>query len=413
MNETPSQEQEHPSPDASRLNTENLRNYSALRRTTYDRKIAGVAGGLARHLNIDPIIVRVLFVVLIFFGGAGFILYAAAWLLVPDDAGKPAAVKTSDSTRNTLLIIAAAFAGLLLVGDSWGGFGFPWPLAILALIAFAILMSRDNAPVTPPAGPPVAPPPSAPASYAGHQPGTAYEAGDQATQTIPLGQPYHYAGPEQGWQPVIPQTPPTDKKKRGPILFGITIALVAAGFGVLGLWDTLADNNVAGAAYPALALAIIGGMLVVGAFYGRPGGLVLLGLIAAMVLAGSSIADPTYDGERDQVYRPASSAEVRDSYHVPAGRILLDLSRISEPGGLADKTIEVDANAGEIVVILPNNLAADVHADIDFGGAITLPDREIDGWGETRDAFVGNPDDPTVDLDLAVKFGHIEVRQAA
>ncbi len=53
-----------------------------------DRKVAGVAGGLARHLDIDPLILRVAFVVLVFFGGAGLILYGAGWLLVPEDGAE-------------------------------------------------------------------------------------------------------------------------------------------------------------------------------------------------------------------------------------------------------------------------------------------------------------------------------------
>ena len=64
-----------------------------------DRKVAGVAGGLGRHLNIDPTILRVLFVVLVFFGGAGFVLYGAAWLLVPEDGRDSAAISTRDDTR--------------------------------------------------------------------------------------------------------------------------------------------------------------------------------------------------------------------------------------------------------------------------------------------------------------------------
>ena len=43
------------------------------------------AGGLARHLDIDPIIVRVALVVLVFFGGSGLLLYGAMWLLVPEE----------------------------------------------------------------------------------------------------------------------------------------------------------------------------------------------------------------------------------------------------------------------------------------------------------------------------------------
>jgi phage shock protein PspC (stress-responsive transcriptional regulator) len=420
MTETP--EQERANPDPNRMNSDNLRNYTQLRRTTYDRKIAGVAGGLARHLNIDPIIVRVVFVVLIFFGGAGLVLYGAAWLLVPEDTGKPAAVHVSDSTRNALLIVAAAFSTLLLIGDSWGGFDFPWFLALVALIVFGVLMSRDNAPTPPPAAPPAAPPTTpapptdAPSSYAVPQPGAAYAGGDQ-TPTTEL--PYTYTGSQYGWQPVDPYAPPAatkkqKKQKQGPILFGITLALIAAGIGTLGLIDAVSDASVPDAAYPALALAITGGMLVVGAFWGRPGGLILVGTISAIAMAGAALAGPTYDGDRDIVETPRFASEVDAHYSVPAGRIELDLRQVSDLGELNGQDIDLDANAGELVVILPEGLSADVDADVDFGGAITLPGGDEDGgWGYSRDAFIGDVDDPTIELKMDVKFGHIEVRQGS
>jgi len=409
MTDTPEQERANPGPDrdrsnTDRINTEHLRDYTQLRRTTYDRKIAGVAGGLARHLNIDPVIVRVVFVVLIFFGGAGLILYGAAWLLVPEDTGRPATVQTSDSTRNTLLIIAAVVAGLLLVGDSWGGFGFPWPLVIIALIVFGVLMSRDNAPTDAA--------PSAPAPYRATQPGAAYEAGDQ---DVPLSQPFQYTGHQYGWQPVNPQPQPVRPRKSGPLLFGITLALIAAGLGALGLYDAVAADNVADAAYPALALAITGGMLVLGAFYGRPGGLILLGLVSAVALTGTSIAGPRYDGDRDIVASPSSAFEVKQSYSVPAGRIELDLSNVKDLAELNGHNISLDANAGELVVILPPGLAAHITSDIHVAGAIDLPgDNDDEGLSPSRTVSIAGPDDKaTIDLDLELDFGHIQVRQEA
>jgi phage shock protein PspC (stress-responsive transcriptional regulator) len=55
-----------------------------LYRSREDRMIAGVCGGLADYFGIDPAIVRVAAVVLVFAGGAGLLAYLAAWLLVPD-----------------------------------------------------------------------------------------------------------------------------------------------------------------------------------------------------------------------------------------------------------------------------------------------------------------------------------------
>lgn len=48
-----------------------------------DKKIAGVCGGLAEYFNIDPIIVRVFFVVLLLGGSFGFWAYILLWALTP------------------------------------------------------------------------------------------------------------------------------------------------------------------------------------------------------------------------------------------------------------------------------------------------------------------------------------------
>jgi len=56
-----------------------------LRRPIHDRMLAGVATGLADQLGVDPTIVRIAMVVLVFIGGAGIPLYLAGWLLIPEE----------------------------------------------------------------------------------------------------------------------------------------------------------------------------------------------------------------------------------------------------------------------------------------------------------------------------------------
>jgi phage shock protein PspC (stress-responsive transcriptional regulator) len=56
-----------------------------LRRSAEDKMLAGVAGGLARYLDIDVTLVRVVIAALVLFTGAGAALYLAAWLLIPAD----------------------------------------------------------------------------------------------------------------------------------------------------------------------------------------------------------------------------------------------------------------------------------------------------------------------------------------
>jgi phage shock protein PspC (stress-responsive transcriptional regulator) len=56
-----------------------------LRRPVHDRMLAGVASGIADYLGVDPTIVRIAIVVLVFIGGAGIPLYLAGWLLIPEE----------------------------------------------------------------------------------------------------------------------------------------------------------------------------------------------------------------------------------------------------------------------------------------------------------------------------------------
>jgi phage shock protein C len=54
-------------------------------RSRNERIIGGVAGGLAAYLNIDPLVVRLIFAVLSLANGLGIVLYLIMWLLVPQE----------------------------------------------------------------------------------------------------------------------------------------------------------------------------------------------------------------------------------------------------------------------------------------------------------------------------------------
>jgi len=59
--------------------------YKKLTRSTSDRKIAGVCGGLAQYLNIDPTVVRIIFLVALICGTVGFWIYLIVWICAPED----------------------------------------------------------------------------------------------------------------------------------------------------------------------------------------------------------------------------------------------------------------------------------------------------------------------------------------
>jgi phage shock protein C len=54
-----------------------------LYRSQTNRMVAGVCGGLAQYFNVDPTLIRVLFVLLAVLGGSGLLLYIAMWIIVP------------------------------------------------------------------------------------------------------------------------------------------------------------------------------------------------------------------------------------------------------------------------------------------------------------------------------------------
>ncbi len=55
-----------------------------LYRSNQTRTIAGVAGGLSEHFNIDPVLVRIVFVLATLFGGGGLIIYIVLWIVIPE-----------------------------------------------------------------------------------------------------------------------------------------------------------------------------------------------------------------------------------------------------------------------------------------------------------------------------------------
>ena len=74
-----------------------------LRRSGDDKMLAGVAGGIARYLNADVTLVRVIIAALALFTGAGVALYVAAWLLIPADGqDQPAAAAWIAAPRDRI-----------------------------------------------------------------------------------------------------------------------------------------------------------------------------------------------------------------------------------------------------------------------------------------------------------------------
>ena len=375
-----------------RVTRDEVRDLARLRRSLADRKVAGVAGGLGRHLDVDPLVLRVAFVVLAFFGGAGLILYGACWLLVPEEGSNRAAVTLDDRSRGVALIIVGALAAISLVGGAWGNHAwFPWPLLAIALLVW-LFMSRKDKQDPGPTYSTYATPPAAAAA----------EAATAAGQPVaPAATP-----PTSTWS--YPPPPPRDPRRRGPILFWITLALIALAVGVLGMID-LAGAHVAGSAYPATALAVTAGMLLVGSVYGRAGGLILLGFLCAFTTLGATIGDDL-EGEHIDA-DPTSAAQVSGAYRIDAGEIVVDLSRVRDLEALAGKTIDLRASVGHLQLILPRNgLDVELTTDIDGAGGYHLFTHDGGGFDEhLSDSYDGGQGVPSVTISTRLDFGAVDV----
>jgi len=64
-------------------------------RSRTNRMIGGVCGGVGQYFNIDPTLIRILFIILVFLWGGGLILYLIMWILVPEEP-KPAEITSED-----------------------------------------------------------------------------------------------------------------------------------------------------------------------------------------------------------------------------------------------------------------------------------------------------------------------------
>lgn len=400
-----------PGPAASgpRVSREEMRDLAQIRRSTTDRHVAGVAGGLGRHLDIDPVILRVAFVVLALFGGSGLILYAVCWALIPEDTTDRALIDLDARTRTAALVGIGIIACLMLVGGSWGFWDFPWPLVILGVIVYLIVNKRNRRGAVPPAppgaGPPVSLRKAGPAPAYGPPAAPVYAPATGA-YAPPATAPYQTMGPPP--RPSYPVRPP-NPRKRGPILFWFTLALLALTEGLLGFAD-LAGLDVAASAYLALAVGVFGLMLVVGAWWGRAGGLIAFGLVTAVVLAGVTAVE-RLDAQDDRV-APTTADEVDSEYWRIAGDLELDLTRVSDLEHLDGRQLTLATASGRLRVVVPKGVDVSVDAEVTAGGTIeTFGEREEGSDIHVVDQVDGGVNVPDLDLDVWVGLGEIEVVQ--
>jgi phage shock protein PspC (stress-responsive transcriptional regulator) len=115
-----------------------------LERSTSDRKLTGVAGGLGRYFDLNPNFFRLGFVVLTLLGGAGFLIYLVATFVMPDEGKERSFAEQVLADRRErpwplvgLAIAGVAVAVLLSHATVWPAFGAGW--IIVLFVGLAIL----------------------------------------------------------------------------------------------------------------------------------------------------------------------------------------------------------------------------------------------------------------------------------
>ena len=379
-----------------------LTRLKSLRRSRSERVVAGVCGGVARGLGLDPLFVRVLVAVLTLVGGAGVVLYAVGWLLLPEDDGTRSLAERAATGRRepgsrrplllTVLLVLVALIAASAVFDRWDG-----PLLlVLAVVALVLWIDRrsERAPSLPPA------------------PGGTAVASVPAVQDGPVAAGSGTVLPAAGYTQPIPPAPRPEPRPRS-VLFAATISCVVIALGVLGSVDS-AGGSVAGDAYPALALAVVGAGLVVGAWMGRSRGLIVLGLLLALATAAAVAAERADSLSNDRVdvnLRPATVAALPASVRYGVGNATYDLRAIDFTGAAVTSSMSI--GAGEIMVIVPRDVDVTVGASVGVGQA-DLFGEDAGGPGVQRtvtDLGGDGRGGGTLGLTLDAGVGHLEVRR--
>ncbi|MEV0454526.1 PspC domain-containing protein [Catellatospora methionotrophica] len=409
-------------------------------RPRHGRYLAGVCGALGRATKTDPLLWRVLIGVLSVFG-VGVVIYLAAWLLTPAEGDSSSPVEALfgrgySGTSSTLTLVIGVLT-VILIGAVTDSFEVA-VIAAIGLVIAALVVSRNTGGGTGhlPRSRPGATylPPDYAAPHPG-QPTPAYSAVPAAYSSVPAAAPAPstvtmpvppvestgYRPPFAPHGPFVPATPPpppppplkAPKPKREPsrlgrLIFGLTMVVL----GGVAMID-MTGVSVPGSTYVAAALAVVGLGLVIGAWFGRARGWILIGLVLALALPMAA-ASGDWSRERTQAgsvtWLPTSLEELHDRYEHRFGEATLDLTGLDLTG--QDVQVTAQITGGQFTIIVPPNVDVTVDTEVNLADADVFG-RNISGAGR-KDTQTSLGDDGKagpgkLHLILDVNLGHAEV----
>lgn len=342
-----------------------------------DRRIAGVGAALGSATGTDPLLWRVLLAVLTLFAGAGVVLYLVCWLLFParGDQTSPlgsllSSKKSSTSAFVTLLLGLAAILVSIITFITTNGRPF---LVFGFIAALVVMLARRR--VAEPAPAPVAEsvtpaPPVADytAPFAPH--------GPYANRTLDL--PAEVPPP-----PPVPPVPPQPPRPPRSSLGLVTFSLVVIVIGLAAILD-MVGVPVPMASTLAIALLICGGGLLLGTWWGRGRGLILLGVVLSLLLGAVTVVGrslPTVPFTSQHTSAEAVD-DIPDRLTATVGASVLDLSGVEFADG-EEAEVDVDIWVGSGVIVVGENV--DVVLDLDQRrGEVTVDGVDLTGPGQPR-----------------------------
>lgn len=351
-------------------------------RSSQDRVVAGVAGGLGEMTGVDPVVVRIVFVILALGGGAGVLAYVALWLLAPVRApGSAAPRRRAPATTDWRTVAGIVVAGVaVLVVLPFSGDGELLAGLVLLGVA-ALLWSSGREPV---------------------------EAASPPAAAVPV-DPAAPPAPAVPTAPAVAVAPAVARPRS--VLGRVTFAVALLVAGAAAVADELGWVATDVGEVASLVLVVLGAGILVGAWWGRARWVALVALpVLPVAVLGQALSGLDLDlsaSAVDAVFAPATPLDLPpDGYRHAGGSLVLDLRGLEEgPAG----PVEVRLGGGEVVVLLPADAAGDL--DVRVGaGVITLPDREVAGFRPEVEAEPYGDDRARIEVDLDIRVGAGEVR---
>ncbi len=291
------------------------------------RAIGGVCSGLGAQLGVDPLLLRIAFVGLAFFAGAGIWLYLAILLLTPEDGTEHAPIRLLLFSWQALVGLVVLAVGLAVLASVlghnapqhgarglWGGVGAIALVGIVAAFVWRGLRGRSH--------------------------------GSADVRLV------------------------------------ATLAMLTAAVAAL-LLLVVAGGALAGMERRAAAWVVIalGVALLLSAFTRARVAVVAVAAFVLPVVVFAAAGVDLHGGLGNRLYTPRSLSALRSGYALGAGRLELDLRQVRFPPG--PTRLHVRLGLGELVVIVPENVCVRENANVG-GGVVGSFERTAGGLNLAR-----------------------------